>query len=274
MRSMLSFRMTHSYFRSARLDQCDFVPDATTLAVMSRFGLLMHQCDSMWCIAADSMQAMPAFIRYLIECQDVSVLKFEIRYPIEWFYNITQIPKNAVGPFQLSTLAAGPVLPDGALSLAPAFDTGMQPGDGVIGQLEIDLSSLAKHEQFPVTFEAQFAARDVGWRYYLVNSNGSVLQRPMIKDRRGVALDGPKAVTMRDGQAAVMFDSGVGTFPLQEQPEHIFDLYDTRDAAFQAEGQGGEQCLIKGLPTPSPGQLSIEPDAYSQSFFCAMFVYV
>ncbi len=268
--------LEHAYFTDGRFDGCTLRPDQPTQALMTRHGLALRKNQGSWGLYTSHGDDLPAFVQYLCETIGQESIRFFLEYAAADFFSMTELPLDWAGQIQLSTQSVAPASASAgnAVVLQPLLVPRTAEHIAAIGEFVVYLADLKENGGHGVRYTAAFKARQSRWMYYLINRSRIKLTDPAIRNLNQEYFDGPENVVLPNGEAALCFTSGERLFPLQQVPTNVFDLFNRSEMSFQADAQPSEQCVIKGLPTPAPGQISVRREAGESFVFSAMHVYV
>lgn len=273
---LFTVELRHLYFNSSNFDACELRPDAQTYAVMQRHGLMLRKNGAVWGLYSSTVSSQTEIVKYLAQAASIESLSFLLEYPCDTFFSITNLPLDWIGQInfdsrQTHTVTNG----SGATTvLTPQYLPRVLKGNHFIGQMNFNVAQLYQLGAKDLSFSISFDARRLHWLYYLINRSGLKLADPAIRNQHHEYFEGPEPIVLSNGDAALRFTSGNKTFPLQQAPTNVFDLFNRLKVTFQSEGQTIEQCVVKGLPTPEPGQIAVDQSAGQDYVFSAMRVYV
>ena len=271
---LFQIQIFHSYFSSGIYQNCSVCADAGTQKLIDRCRLLSRMSNGVFELCTTFQDGAAAFTRYLNELTDGQPLKFLLTASDAQFAYITDLPMDWVGQVALSS-KSGSRAQAGDIRLNQVLSDRIVDQDGVIGVISIYPDDLLALGGVKVRYQLCFKARSLHWRYSLINRSNARLYNPTICNRDGkVCFDGPVKVALPTGESALRFISGDTQFPLQQVPEVVFDLNDSFVPPLQADGKTVAQCLIKGLPTPQPGQFGAALVDGNPYFFSEMYVYL
>jgi hypothetical protein len=262
----------HDYFPDGKLGNCRVVADADTARIIDRYRLLPRMEQGVFSLNTVFQEEPAALAAYLSQQLGAEPLRFSLLCDEQLFFQVTDLPLDWVGQLQLGSRAAARTA-GGALAMTPVLSGDPAGGNGAIAVISIWLDDLLLMGGENVRYVVEFQARSVGWRYYLINRSQVVLKNPAIVGKSGQSFSGPDAVVLPGGENALSFSSENDAFPLRQFPRVMFDLVDRMVLPSPSREQTVEHCLIKGLPTPTAGQLNIARTGQSQ-IYCAMHVYL
>lgn len=270
---LFQIRVAHGYFSSGVFDGCSVSADADTQRLIDRYRLLSRMSNGVFEIYASFRDGAEAFVRYLNELMEGRALKFLLTGSTAQFSYITDLPLDWAGQVKLSS-KSGSRDDAGGILLNQELSERSVDRDGVIGVISIYPDDLQASGAADVRYLVDFTARSLHWEYYLVNRSNARLQNPAICNRKQQRFDGPVAVSLPGGESALRFVSGQMQFPLQQVPDVAFDLIDSFVPPLQTDGKTVERCVIKGLPTPEPGQFRAALADGKPYVFSEMYVYL
>lgn len=271
---LFQIQILHSYFGNGVFHHCSVLADRSTGEVMNRYGLLARMTGGMFGCYSTASGDVPDFISYINDQLQGEPLRFFLVTDEERFAFITDLPLDWVGQVEMdSRSGAIEHSASGAtVQLTPHLNDRTVNQPGVIGVVSIYLDDFLAMNGKPIRYVADFHARALPWRYYLVNRSQTKLHDPVIRDKNQVYLNGPEAMVLPNGEKGLCFSSGEMAFPLQQIPTHVFDLIDRLPSSMDGGGQSIEHCLIYGLPTPDEDEL--KQAGGSRDVFGAMYVYL
>lgn len=270
---LFQIRVAHGYFSSGVFESCSVSADADTQRLIDRYRLLAGMSNGVFEVYASFRDGTAAFVRYLNELMDGEALRFLLTGDEAQFAYITDLPLDWVGQVKLSS-KSGSSDNSGGIRLSQELSERIVERDGVLGVISIYPDDLQASGAADVCYLVDFTARSLYWKYYLVNRSNVRLQNPAICNRKQVRFDGPAPVLLPTGEAALRFVSGEMQFPLQQVPDVAFDLIDSFVPPLQTDGKTVERCVIKGLPTPEPGQFGAALVDGKPYVFSEMYVYL
>lgn len=270
---LFSLRIFHGYFSSGVFENCRVSPDADTQMLIERYRLLSRGENGAFELYASCQNGAAAFVRYLNELTDGDALRFLLTGSEAQFSYITDLPLDWVGQVRLSS-KSGSRNEAGDIRLNPVLSERIVDQDGVIGVISVYSEDLQASGATDIRYRVDFTARSLHWRYFLINRSKARLQSPMVCNRDRGCFDGPVAVVLPTGEAALGFASGDMQFPLQQAPAVTFDLVDSFVPPLQADGKKVERCLIRGLPTPQQAQFGAALVDGKPYVFSEMYVYL
>lgn len=282
MQPLLSLAIFHSWFAGGRFNGCQVMPDANTLRLLERYQLTQHSRDNVFTLYANATVDLTALLSGLQAQLFGKPLRFLLRFRPHEFMAMTQLPMNWTGTVSFDSRRTLPdqeytgLLPElidaGSAMAAPVTAGDGEFIDAVIGQLLVYPEDLM--HSLPARYATHFAARQLHWVYYLYNRSQLRLNKPAISDLQGMVFEEPQCQTMPGGEQALCISSGDLAFPLQQVPTRFFHLIDRVAAGLPAHSPLLNRCVIKGLPVPQVGQISMKVQGGKPYVFSAMHIYV
>ncbi|MDU8498217.1 hypothetical protein RYB01_03365 [Pseudomonas syringae] len=265
---MFEVELRHDYFSDGVLAGFRVVPDEVTARLLARYRLMMRFEQGVFSLLAEN--ADDRLVAYLLEQSQAVPLTFSLAGDQGHFLFITDLPLDWTGVLQLGSgntrkNAAG------QFEMLPTLNDQAVVANDAVATVCMDLHDLLT-TGCGQRYIIDFNSRSVHWQYYLINRSEVDLKSPAISDASGRLLEGPVVMMFPDGEQALQFSSGIEVYPLRQVPDRQFNLVDRLEVI--SAGQSVERVLIKGLPTPGPGQLITSSDPRSSRAVCAMYVYL
>lgn len=268
---LFSVNIQHGYFPGAVCTCLQFVPDSDTLQLQQRFGFTMRTRKNGFSWYASTTQPLKSYLEYVVATSGAAGFVFSVHTRQPEFFGFTEMPVNQSGQMLIST--ANAAAPGEQIPLTVQFGIKVTgPGLGVLEILFSDLLRVLNNTLAPV-FTLSFDARKTQWQYYVINESAITLSNPAITGTGNIVFDGPKPVTLPNGQQAMLFTSGTQLLPLSEQPAYIFSLVN-KPAEEVPGNRFSVKTILKGLPTPIPEQFELLTINGSTQLSSPMYVYI
>lgn len=282
---MFEIKFFHAWFQSGIMENCNISADADTAKYLKRYRLLANMERGVFGLYSSSKQSIAGLLQALVAQLDGKPLRFALNCSVDTFFFISDMPLNWCGKLLFSSKNVLKNEVNGSFSLLSQFpavaDGGVRQGfvtnDGTSGQAVAEIliypDDLLRIGN-AVSYQIQFQARSLAWKYYLISRNKKKLYNPTIIGQDGTKFNTPTPVLLPGGETALCFSSGDLKFPLQQFPVQRFNLIDYLPALLQDNQATIECCLIKGLPTPQRKQLTTGNALGGQDVFSAMYIYL
>jgi hypothetical protein len=259
----------HGYFADGCLPHCRLAPDRATGALLARYGCMADRDVSAFRWYVPPRRDRGAFLHYLHAQLAGRPLRFLLLGDVAHFLFITEVPAGWNAPMALSSAAVRRA--GGRLLLQPQPAAADGAALGALATLVLYPADLLRDDG---CYCADFDARQLRWRYVVINRGQTRLHDPAICDEQGIYFNGPQAADDGCGGKMLIFDSGGRGFYLKQIPEVKFNLIDRLPNVLSPDGNVVECCLIKGLPTPVASQMVRPDDGADASMVCAMHIYL
>lgn len=276
MNQLFKIEFLHNYFSSGAFNGCQLRADSATQEIINRFRLTTRMAGGVFSLYTNSAADPSGTVKYLQEVLNGQSLNFHLFYSANGFTAMTGLPLNWVGQLQFSSKV---VAQDDenklAKTLVPELSARSVFKDDVVALVKIYPEDLLGPNVKKLHYRVSLDARKAHWIYYVINRSQIKLKSPMITNQRKIQFMGPDEITLENGEPALCFNSGKLQFPMQKNPQEIFNLIDRVTPLIHTDSRTIERCLIRGLPTPQDDQLlNVKQLDGSQYAFFAMHVYL
>ncbi len=268
--TLFRLRLLHDYYQHHIWQDCGLLPDPASQQLIQRFRLHTVMNNGEFCLYSWQIGSRQAFLHYLVQQLDNQPFAFWLQAEPAYFFHITNVPWNWTGQITFSSNDL-----TGSTSLAelqPHFSPKTLYVANILGVVHIYPQDLLRSGEEIARYSIKFQARQLHWRYYVVNRSHILLQNPVIKNHTGIEFEPPEACILPDGQDALLFSSGQQQFALEQRPSVKLNLVNCFNSQFTAKPI--ENCLIKGLPTPRNDQLKNKDVNGKHYVYSEMYVYL
>ena len=154
----------------------------------------------------------------------------------------------------------------GPSELARKWDTSLAPRNpAAIASVILTQGDLKQEDPAsPNHYIVPFKTRSVAWKYYIISDTSDANGQFKLVGDKAALYSGPIEKILKNGQKALVFESGDNLFPLQEHDPTRLSLEGP-----SGEGKSGDTFLVP-LPFASASSLQME----DQKMFAAMYVYI
>jgi len=244
-----------------------FKEGKATAELSKRFGLKRRDTINGFELYADTSGTIPAFLNYISNTTRATYFDFDMETTDDAFRTFTESPLGWLGQFVYDSQSESNTNNEGVTQLnadiSPDFNA------KCIGSLKINFGDLIKQPY--AQFVISYTARATQWQYFIINRSAVKLDNPAISGKNEIRFDGPEAVTMDNGQKAILFTSGSNLLPLSKVSGLRFDLVNN---SVQADSQkSSSKIIFKGLPNPDPTRIGTVNGQASQ-LASPMYVYI
>ena len=273
---LVTLEVQHSFFKESECNCLLFEPGELTQKVMKRFGFFTRQKNNHFALLSNSNQPLSVFFDYIKKVTFENAFDFIIKTTDEHFWLYTELPLGFEGQIDYSSERKHSISPEGIVKLAPSFQS---VSKGVVGKLRIFFDDIISHkeENGPAKFKIELTARSTQWQYYVINKNSVHVENPAIDGRLNISFDGPKRVTIPNGEEAMLFTSADKLLPLSAKPSFQLNLLNHKTAKEENERAGPlfkGKILFKGLPWPDPGRIAMAELNGIPVFASPMYIYL
>ncbi len=284
METLMTLEIRHEWFTSGRFAACQVVPAPKTAQLLERYRLLSELRDGVYTLFCSGQTGCASVLTSLQAQLFGEPLQFSLRHRPHEFAAITELAVDWVGTLAFDTRRTENRA--GALRLLPELRATVpvlgQPVASTSAMSHAEIATLALYPAQLVSgagvgsgsaphYVIAFAARRLHWMYWLHYRGHTRLNRPQITDLKGIEFEPPQALTLPDGTAALCFGSGDLSFPMQQVPEQRLQLIDHMAVP---SAPPVRRCVMRGLPTPQPGQIKQQIRSGQPYVFSAMHLYL
>lgn len=263
-------RFLHPYYPQGLLQDCELQASSETARLMHRYTMSWRKNQTgfeLYCQHAQSDE----LLAYLQSCYPSEELQWNLIGDKAHFCEITESDSNTLLQFDLR-LDTSSDTTSSWLNLKP--DTTLAyPRTQALASLRCHFADLKNAYLRQNNFQYEFQARKLHWVYLLINRSQQELQQPQIVLNNQVSFAEPELVQLENGEQALRFSALAGSYLFQQENQPQFDLQ--VESSLVLAGQRQKQILLKGLPTPQPGMLSIRRQSdHTQVVSSEMYVYI
>lgn len=265
----------HPYYPQGLLQGYELVAEPETAALMQAYGLFWrHQAEGFTLYGHHADLA--GLLRYLQDRYETQQLCWKLSGDSAHFFEISELSDSSLAHFSFQLRSAATSLTDTrsadwlSLQMQQLATGNYQTAIATLCCRFADLARAFTHQE---KFVYEFQARKLHWVYLLINRSQQVLHEPKIVLNDAVSFSGPEFVQLENGEAALRFSALADAYPLRQIEQPQFDLQ--VEASVVIDGQRQKQILLKGLPTPQAGKLSIRRYANSNQVLSSeLYVYI
>lgn len=285
-RKILQIELFHTWFKHGKFELCQVIPDANTQQLITHYRLMTQMRDAKFELYSVMHENTEALLTALDSFLNGQAMRFLLIYKPSQFSFITDLALDFLGKITFNSRHVERDAQTGKVNCKPVPQAGLSITaipippqnakfeEDVIAEIAIYPSDLLSSAQKPIEYTIHFNTRVSHWFYYLINRSHKKLFSPFISNGDGIFFNEPETVVMPNGQTALGFSSGNLQFPMQQAPTSFFSLFDRLSPLIQTRSQSIDHCLIKGLPTPKPGQLIIKQFGNNAFVFNEMYIYL
>lgn len=236
----------HSYYKNNTCAGLQFIPAATTAAVLKQYRFKMVTKENGFQLYADTAFTAISILEYLQNIHGHTTFMFHIKNTAAEFINVTDWPLNWKGRFVFDNSSVLNAMSDKVVLLTPAFEQAISTE----GILLLQLKNIVEMLKSGVAdYAIYFTARATQWQYYVVNRRNVHFTNLVIKDKTGIRFSAPEEVIIPSGEKALFFSSNETLLPLSNVAAYCFDLLN--ENLTHTNGAAAKP-IYKGLPNPDP----------------------
>jgi hypothetical protein len=271
-----SVEVLHTYFENGICDCLLFVPSASTMNLLKKFGFNIRNQINGFEFYINAAKPMSPLFNYIGQTTGQNYFDFQMVTTDTEFTLYTDISTDWLGQLMFDSQSGSNKYDGGIVLLGENLSSEQDVSS--IGNLKIYFEDILKYqnENGFAAFEIQLTARSTQWQYYVINKSAVQLDNPSIIGKTGISFEGPENVTIQSGQKALLFSSGDNLLPLSEVPKYKFDLVNTpkTNGAESTKKKSGSKVLFKGLPNPDSKNIGIVNVNGKTQASSSMYVFV
>lgn len=255
----------HTYFKDGACNCIRFSPGPLTRQLLHRYNYHFAASGNVFELFGTSAQR--SFFEYIKKTTGIGHFDIELRITDTDFYHFTKLPFRPGGEFIYDTQESTNYFDKDSLHLREM--TG-DKATNRFGIVNIHFDDIMKYNKSgsSVQFAIDLTARATQWQYFIVNTNGTLLENPVIK-KDDILFKGPASVSMKNGQQALFFSSGDHLLPLQESPSYRFSL-----SSHGHDDSSVTKTIIKTLPCPRPSHFELIDMNGTKEMASPMYVFI
>lgn len=245
-------RVFHTYFEMGLCNCLSYAFAGATSQLADRYGIKMLLTMNGFDLYINTTEPLPQLLAYIGKTTGLGYFEFSITSTTAAFPMFTDLPLKWMGQVNFDTKNTNNKNEGGALMLAPELKE--ETGSACLGTLRVYFDYLCNNVSGTgAALKINFIARQTQWQYYVVNRSQLSLDAPVITGKNDVLFTGPDAVTLPNGEKALLFSSAGDLLALAEKPKYKFDLVNARTpAGDSAATRSPARMIFKGLPVPEP----------------------
>lgn len=261
----------HTYFTGDICTCLEFIPDASTSALMRKYDFKMRPGVNGFDFFFNGTGSPAELLNYIAAATGQNYFEFTITSRNDAFLLFTDLSLDWLGQLTFDSSSPENQNTNGTIVLAEQLIPCALASDP--GMVKIYFADILANNT--PTFEIRLNARATQWQYYIVNNSTVVLDNPSIAGKPSKPFTGPEPVTIPTGQRAILFSSD-DLLPLSEAPKYKFDLVNTSSAGNPqpVKKTSGGKIIFKGLPNPDPGNVAAVVINGKQQTASPIYVYV
>jgi hypothetical protein len=235
---------------------------------MRSYGLILRHTNDGFEVYTSSDQSLETHLNYITQVSGQTAFEFVGITTDPNFYNFTELPINEIGVLKYVSNATVANTSNSSIQLQETFVKQASTENTIKITIQFDDLINLQKTQDRIQFHIQLQARETQWNYYIVNnSNQEYYQLEIQSSDENIQFSGSTAVTLQNGQNALLFSSQTTKIPLKNEVTYKFDLISTKKTI------AGErkEIVVKGLPIPSPQNLQVQDDLTIASL---VYVYI
>ncbi len=248
--------VAHTYYASGICECLQYKANTDSQALMQKYGFILKSTINGFEVYAATNQSIETQLNYIAQISETTAFTFVGITTDQNFYNFTELPINQLGVLTYASNHTENPTENETVQLAETFvtDTTIQEAVSITITYD-DIINLHKAND-NVQFSIQMNARKTQWNYYVINNSNQEFKQLMIQSDNEIQFSGPTAVTLQNGQDALLFSSETTKIPLKNTVKYTFNLINTK-ATLSGERT---EIIIKGLPIPNPQNLHVNND--------------
>ncbi|MBC8054177.1 MAG: hypothetical protein H7Y13_14030 [Sphingobacteriaceae bacterium] len=253
---VLSLEVSHSYYENNACSCLEFIPQKATVELQKKYGFRMRYKTNGFELYANTAGPIVKLLQYIIYVANDASFEYTITSKDSNFMMFTELPLDQQGSLSYDTGFGQNVYDNEVLTLQEQI---LNVNTSALGSLKISLIDILKCRNIAGAAQMQinYTARATQWQYYVINKSSVQLNNPAVAGTPDIIFDGPAAVTIATGQAALLFTSGSNLIPLTDYPKYKFDLVNNSSVALgtKSSQRKAGKVIFKGLPNPQPSRI-------------------
>lgn len=272
---LFGIQFFHSYFEKDRCDCLTFHAGDITRKLMHRFGFKIDNYDNGFKFFVNTTNTLKQFLDYVKSTTGETYFDFDIYSTNSKFYLFTDLPVNWVGQLLFDSQITLNSQDNDSIQLKATLSP--KTDSDILGRLKIHFEDILSTQALngSAKYEVKFESRATQWQYYVINKSDIPLDNPIVTGKSEIQFDGPKNITIQNGQEALLFSSGQNLIPLSNTPKYIFDLVNNKNGT-QSENSKNPtyKPIFSGLPNPDPSRMGIIEVNGKNRVSSPMYIYV
>jgi hypothetical protein len=244
-----------------------FKASTETDTLMRKYGLVLRLNPDGFEVYTSNSQPLETSLTYITQVSGQTAFEFVGITTDPNFYYFTDIPMNEVGFLNYSSDQTATDASNTSIQLTENFV--QEAASQHAMKITIQFDDLIKlYNNTTIAYSIALQARETQWNYYIINnSNQEYNQLEIQSTDENIQFSGSTAVTLQNGQNALLFSSQTTKIPLKNEVTYTFNLISTKKTI------AGErkEIVVKGLPIPNPQNLQVQDDHTIASL---MYVYI
>ncbi|MEM6685395.1 MAG: hypothetical protein AAF617_06320 [Bacteroidota bacterium] len=266
--SLFKLSVAHSYYASGLCECMRYEATQETNSIFQKYGMLLRIEQSGFEVYTTTNQALETYLNYVSQVSQQTAFVFSGIVTDANFHNFTNVPMDEIG---VLSYESDQTLSEASSETIQLQETFIQKDSTQKAlSITIKIADIIQWQQTSdhVQFNIQLQARETQWNYYIINNSNQEYNKLEIQSTEPtIAFTGSTAVTLQNGQNALLFTSNNPQIPLKNEVTYQFNLINTRKT-IAGERQ---EIVVKGLPIPNPQNLQIQDDLTIASL---MYVYI
>ena len=265
--SLFKITVAHSYYASGICECLHYTATADTKRWMEKYGMLLKLNTNGFEVFTTTNQSIETHLNYIAQVSQNNYFAFAGITSDPNFYNFTNIPMDQLGVLSYTSDNNENITANETTQLAETFSSAAATQEAVSITITFnDIIRLYKATN-NVQFNIQMNARETQWKYYVINNSNQEFKQLAIQSDNDIQFSEPTAVTLQNGQNALLFSSETTKIPLKNTVQYTFNLINTKTTL---TGNRTET-IIKGLPIPNPQNVQLNNDHTIASL---LYVYI
>lgn len=264
---IFSIQVFHEYFEKGICSCIAIQPNKATAKNINRYGFKINWNGNTFEFYSNLYQNISDYLNYIQANSKRDCFEFDLTSSDSNFTLFTELPTNWANQFIYTS--SNTVYENQKLVLTAASIP--STNSAIIGSVKIyfkDIIALLSTNN-ECNYTIKYESRATQWRYYIINKSEIPLNNPEIVSKIPVDFEQAITVTLQNGNRALLFSSGKNLMKMSEIAKYQFDLVD-RSTMSNQKGK----TIFKGLPNPSPKNISIEEENKEKIVTSSMYVYI
>jgi hypothetical protein len=254
--SLFKITVAHSYYASGICECLHYKASADTQTLMDKYGFALKVTTKGFQVYTTTHQSVENYLNYITQVSENTAFAFAGITSDQNFYNFTNVPIDQLGVPTYTSTNTENVATNETIQLAETFVTNTTTQEAVSITITFDDLIRLHKTSNNVQFNIQMNARETQWNYYVINNSNQEFKQLAIQSNNEIQFSEPTAVTLQNGQNALLFSSETTKIPLKNTVQNTFNLINTKSTL---TGERTET-IIKGLPIPNPQNLQVNND--------------
>ncbi|EDP97199.1 hypothetical protein U8527_02590 [Kordia algicida OT-1] len=253
--SLFKTTVAHSYYASNICECLQYKASTQTTTIFDKYGFVMRLLHNGFEIYTNTSQTIEEKLNYISQVAGIDAFNFYGITTDQNFYNFTNIPMNELGVLTYVSDATD-VSTDATIQLAETIISDTTTQYAVSISIKFDDIIRLKKSSDAIHFNIQMQARETQWNYYIINNSNQEYNQLEITGSNDIQFGQSEAVTLQNGQKALLFTSKTTKIPLKNEVTYTFDLINTKKTI----AGDRKEIILKGLPIPNPQNLQVNND--------------